>query len=221
MRGLLPPNVPGPRGPGGPPTRPAAALRGPQTTGHSRAGCARGAAGFAQVTFPCGTGPFSLISVWQLTRAREPGQHWLGAALSARPALGVSARTLELSAGPFPTVLPCGPVLPGCRLCRPPPTFVAGREGGSCRGCGFLPRLPVGSLWEVQSPRPVSIGLPTQRVFHGGAAGGSPHRQATRGDVQMSAGDLGRCATSSGNTRGLFSKGARPRLCPQVELGRE
>lgn len=56
-----------------------------------------------------------------------------------------------------------------CRLCSPPPTFVAGREGGSCRGCGFLPRLPVGSLWEVQSPRPVSIGLPTQRVFHGGA----------------------------------------------------
>lgn len=56
-----------------------------------------------------------------------------------------------------------------CRLCSPPPTFVAGREGGSCCGCGFLPRLPVGSLWEVQSPRPVSIGLPTQRVFHGGA----------------------------------------------------
>lgn len=108
-----------------------------------------------------------------------------------------------------------------CRLCRPPPTFVAGREGGSCRGCGFLPRLPVGSLWEVQSPRPVSIGLPTQRVFHGGATGGSPHRRATWGDGQMSAGDLGRCARSSGNTRGPFSRGARPRLCPQVELGRE
>lgn len=97
---------------------------------------------------------------------------------------------------------------------------LAGRVGVAAGVVSSL-RLPVGSLWEVQSPSPELIGLPTQRVFHGGAAGGSPHWRATWGDVQMSAGDLGRCARSSGNTRGPFSRGARPRLCPQVELGRE
>lgn len=43
---------PRPRGPGGPPPALQLLCGGPQTTGRSRAGCARGAAGFAQVTFP-------------------------------------------------------------------------------------------------------------------------------------------------------------------------
>lgn len=200
LRGLLPPNVPGPRGPGGPPARPAAALRGatdlrPQPC-RGRQRCCWLCSGDVSVRNGA-LQPNQRLAADQSPRART-------ALARSCPVGPPGPRGLSPDAGAECGSIPQRPALRAgaarCRLCSPPPTFLAGREGGSCCGCGFLPRLPVGSLWEVQSPRPVSIGLPTQRVFHGGAAGGSPHRRATWGDVQMSAGDLGRCATSSGNT---------------------
>lgn len=170
LRGLLPPNVPGPRGPGGPPTRPAAAL--PGATDHRPQPCR----GRQRCCWLCSGDvsvrngalqPNQRLAADQSPRARTalarscpvgpPGPRGLSPDAGAECGSIPQRPALRAGAARVPSV-PC-----------PPPTFVAGREGGSCRGCGFLPRLPVGSLWEVQSPRPVSIGLPTQRVFHGGA----------------------------------------------------
>lgn len=217
MRGLLPPNVPGPRGPGGPPARPAAALRG--ATDHRPQPCR----GHQRCCWLC-SGDVSVRN-----GALQPNQR-LAADQSprARTALARSC--------------PVGP--PGPRGLSPD----AGAECGSIpqrpalrAGAARVPSVPSAAHlrcwpggWEL--PRvwfpaastcgvPVGSAEPASRVDRPPHPARLPrrrhHRQATRGDVQMSAGDLGRCATSSGNTRGPFSKGARPRLCPQVELGRE
>lgn len=134
---------PGPRGPGGPPARPAAALRG--ATDHRPQPC--------RVRQRCCWLCSGDVSV--RNGAFQPNQR-LAADQSprARTALARSCpvgppgpRGLSPDAGAECGSIPQRPALRAgaarCRLC------VAGREGGSCRGCGFLAAstcgVPVGS----------------------------------------------------------------------------
>lgn len=198
LRGLLPPNVPGPRGPGGPPARPAAAL--PGATDHRPQPC--------RVRQRCCWLCSGDVSV--RNRALQPNQR-LAADQSprARTALARSC--------------PVGP--PGPRGLSPD----AGAECGSIphrpalrAGAARVPSVPSAAHlrcwpggWEL--PRvwfpaastcgvPVGSAEPASRVDRPPHPARLPrrrhHRQATRGDVQMSAGDLGRCVRRLPETPG-------------------
>lgn len=189
---------PGPRGPGGPPARPAAALRG--ATDHRPQPCR----GRQRCCWLC-SGDVSVRN-----GALQPNQR-LAADQSprARTALARSCpvgppgpRGLSPDAGAECGSIPQRPALRAgaarCRLCRSPCSWPGGWElprvwfprcvylWGPCGKCRA--RVPSRS---ASPPSASSTEEP----------GGSPHWRATWGDVQMSAGDLGRCARSSGNTR--------------------
>lgn len=185
LRGLLPPNVPGPRGPGGPPARPAAALRGATDLRPQPQPCR----GRQRCCWLC-SGDDSLRN-----GALQPNQR-LAADQSprARTALARSCpvgppgpRGLSPDAGAECGSIPHRPALRAgaarCRLCRVrrPPSLLAGRVG-------------------------VAAGVVSCRVYLWGPCGKCRARvpcrsasppSASSTEAPSSAGDPGRCADVS------------------------